>query len=224
MDAETIDNLKKKYELKKQAINVDIPYSEDTEKQIETAIQRLYEDFLQGKNTSTTMYANIKTGVCSYKIYSCDFEGTTPEQLFSKIYSQHRSIEMSNEEKLHIHNGMIHGSVNNLLPEIMEKNFYEKGFSDDIYVYKGHNGITAIFDQYFADNRNPDDFLNEVTLRMSGKTLEEFKDSIGIPKTKQQAISMKDIVSHAINAGVTREQIGEVDNLVNTKETQEKGD
>ena len=93
MEQKEIDELKRKFSLKKQAKEIQVYVPTDREKALETIINTLDEKHKNGENVYVKNYANVPTGFVSYKIYSCDLEGTTKEQFLSKIRTINSEIE-----------------------------------------------------------------------------------------------------------------------------------
>ena len=197
MEKSEIEELKKKFELKKQAEKLTIEIPINSEKALETIINDLYEQYKKGENVYVERYVNIPTGYTIYKIYSCDFEGRTPEQLLNKVINNDNKIETA--EKVVIKNGSYK------LPETMLKTFDEG--SDTIFVFNGNNGISAIFDHYDLDVRTDEDFLDYATLLMTGKTREEIRqkeekiaEDMRIEK-EQRIEEIKEQIPHWIEQG-----------------------
>ena len=157
------DELKRKFKLKFEAERIDVETPIDSQEAIEAIVNALYERYQRGENVYVEKYTNSPTRLVKYKMYSCDFEGTTKEQFLSK--AQHRDRTIEKAEDIVVRNGSYQ------LPERMLEDF-DKG-SDTIYVFNGHNGISAVFDRYDLDVRTDEDFLDYTTILMEGESREE---------------------------------------------------
>lgn len=157
------DELKRKFKLKFEAKRIDVETPMDPQQEIETIVNALYESYQRGENVYVEKYVNSPTRLVKYKMYSCDFKGTTKEQFLLK--AQHRARTIASAKDIVVRNGSYQ------LPEKMFDDF-DKGL-DTIYVYNGHNGISTVFDRYDLDVRTDEDFLDYATISMEGESREE---------------------------------------------------
>lgn len=178
MEQKEIDELKEKYKVKSEAKPIYLETPLDSQKALEIIVDALYECYQKGENVYVEKYVNIPTGYFKYKIYSCDFEGTTKEQFLSNVQNRDRTMN-KNSRNIEVVNGSYQ------LPKKMLKDF-EKG-SDKIYVYNGYNGISAVFDHYDLDVRTDEDFLDFVTITTEGESIEEKRQREEAAERKRQS-------------------------------------
>lgn len=164
------DELKRKFKLKFEAKEIYVKGPIYSEELLEAMVNELYESYIRGENVCVTRYTrtpNCKNSSdVKYKIYSCDLEGTTKEEFLSYLQHQDRTIGMA--EDIVVRNG------SHQLPEEMFEDF-DKGL-DTIYVFNGHNGISAVFDRYDLDVRSDEDFLDYASILMKGESREEERE------------------------------------------------
>ena len=184
MNKKEKEELKKKFELKLNAKRISVETSRDVQETLENIVNKLHEEYKNGKNVYVEKYVPTKLlPYVPYKIYSCDFEGTTKKEFLREIQKIERKLE--NAKNIVVRNGS-YG-----LSEKMFEDF-DKG-SDTVYVFDGYNNISAIFDRYDLDVRTDEDFLDYANICMMGMTIKEERQEEEKIKTKTKLKEAKRI-------------------------------